>query len=507
MARHVRFYQIVGLVVFLSLVTLHLVYRSSNLRFDFDRFRPAQGSLTDIVTVHQAAATASKVAPLASAATAVVEGDQTAEKLKEEQQLKEEAQRQQEFAQKIKQAGERLEELKQNLEDQDKADQERAEKERLEREKAEQEKAEQEQLQQDNGDQQTEGENGESQPERHPEPSKFENPEQTLEDTLHPQEDPWEQSVKVEVDKLEAFLKNQREKSDIDAKNDEKTEEYVRPIVFSEEDYVDGKLQPTGSDIVLISASDNNGNRTKLSMAMQNRNEYAKKWGYRSYFVDLEKFKGGTTDSGKWLKVAAIKEVYENVKDAKWYFWLDSDIIIMNPSMDMASHCLHPKALAERIMYGTSVQGLHREPLITYPDRESIDLDNIDIVLSKDKYSIQTGALFFRRSEFTTLFLEIWDDPAFVKMNFQENEQDALLYLALKHPSLFKHLGLIQQRMLNPYPAYHRSQTGTWEENDFMVHFPGDAKHDESYYTPIWAEFWDKRQRVEEEYQMPYKLY
>lgn len=319
--------------------------------------------------------------------------------------------------------------------------------------------------------------------------------------------DEWEQSVQNSLELYDKFMKNKQEKERIDWNNDQKLNEYLKSVEFPAQDYVEGKLIPTGVDIAIISASDNNGNRTKLSMAMQNRNEYAKKWNYRSYFVNLENFKGGATDSDKWLKVAAIKEVYETVPDAKWYFWLDSDIIIMNPDIDMASHVLHPNALAQRIMYGTSVQGLHREPLVTYPNKDHIDLDKIDIILSKDKYSIQTGALFFRRSDFITEFLQLWDDPALVKMGFQENEQDALLYLALRHPALFKRIGLVPQRLLNPYPHYDRSDTGTFQEGDFMVHFPGDIKNDDNAYNAAWEEWWAKRKRVEEQYREEYKEY
>ena len=262
----------------------------------------------------------------------------------------------------------------------------------------------------------------------------------------------------------------------------------------------EGKAEPHGAKIVIVSGYDGKGfysNKTMIDMAYGNRQEYANYRGYINYFVDTSQFQSEENPSaGEWLKVAAMKVAYNKYPAAQWFWWLDLDMIIMNLEVDLAEFILHPKVLGEKLSYGLPLLDRDYHYSGQFPARSEVNVNDIDILMVQDVTSINTGSMFCRRSEFMNLFLELWDDESMKRLNFKRYEQDTLLYLALSKPSIFKHLGVVPQRLLN---SYH-SEAPFWEEGDLAIHFAGVIKNNMDQYIEAWEKRWSERRRPPQEY-------
>lgn len=277
---------------------------------------------------------------------------------------------------------------------------------------------------------------------------------------------------------------------------------FEKPIQYTEDEKVDGKVQPAGKKVVLLTATDGNGNseiQNVLKMAMENRAEYAAYHGYTDYFVNLTKF-AEPNRHPVWDKISAIKEAFDANPEAEWVWWVDTDIIIMNPEIDVAEHILSKRALKERLSYGRPL----RNPEANfyngaYMKKGEVDIDNIDIVLCQDFFGLNAGSFFIRRSSFSALLLDLWDDPLYVKANFVRREQDALINMFLYHESVQQHVGLVPQRLLNSY-ADKPEWVWAYVEGDFVVHFAGCNTRGRC--NEVWKTHWEKRTRVPEAYRV-----
>lgn len=271
---------------------------------------------------------------------------------------------------------------------------------------------------------------------------------------------------------------------------------FKEKIQYTEAEMVDGKVQPAGKKVVLLTATDGQGNseiQDVLGMALENRAEYAAYHGYNDYFVNLTKF-AEPDRHPVWNKISAIKEGFDENPDAEWLWWIDTDIIIMNPEIDLAEHILSKRALTERLTYGRPL----RNPETNfengvYMKKGEVDIDNLDVIISQDFFGLNAGSFFIRRSAFSNLLLDIWDDPMYVKANFIRREQDALMHLFLFHDQVQEHVGLVPQRLLN---SYQDKPEWVWayKEGDFVIHFAGcntRGRCDE-----VWKTNWNNRGRV-----------
>ncbi|KAK9461517.1 galactosyl transferase GMA12/MNN10 family-domain-containing protein [Lipomyces oligophaga] len=251
-------------------------------------------------------------------------------------------------------------------------------------------------------------------------------------------------------------------------------------------------LEPKGSRIVLLSASDgqgHNGAITDLFKNMkENREEYCAYHGYTYQFINLSKY-APLTRPAVWYKMPAILEAFNLNPSAEWVWWLDTDAIIMTPQIDLASHLLNPESLKARITYGEKIK---------YPDGsaskftvpESINTRKIDIILAQDHNGVNAGSILFRRSEWTFQFLNFWQDSQFLSMNFSRMEQDALNYIFMNYPRMQDHFAFVPLRTIN---AISVGQSGMgWLSGDLVVHFAGCWVTQEC--DTRWKDFWSRRE-------------
>lgn len=278
----------------------------------------------------------------------------------------------------------------------------------------------------------------------------------------------------------------------------------AEPVVSAdtdEDDTTTGKSKLTGDKIVILTAADARNNKELqivVQKARENRKEYAAYHGYTEYFVNLTKF----TEAGRpssWDKISAIKEAFDANPTADWVWMLDPGVLIMNPEVDLAKHILSPEALKQRLTYARPLRNSESNFMNgLYMNKGEVDPAAIDVVISQDYFGINTGSFFLKRSGFTSLLLDIWDDPTVVRSRLIRQQQDALVNLFVNHARLQQHFGLVPQRVLNSYPE---SPEWPWsyQPGDLVINL--DCASSGSC-MDLWKSYWETRDRVPESYRV-----
>ncbi|KAK9239176.1 galactosyl transferase GMA12/MNN10 family-domain-containing protein [Lipomyces kononenkoae] len=250
-------------------------------------------------------------------------------------------------------------------------------------------------------------------------------------------------------------------------------------------------LQPKGSKVLLLTGTDGKGHNGAITGLLEqveaNREEYCAYHGYQFVFMNLTKYVTPKKHP-VWAKISAIQEALETNPTAEWVWWLDTDAIIMTPEIDLASHLLNPDILRRRMACDRT---------ITLPDGTSsglrvpcnMDVNNIDMVVSQDHNGVNAGSIFFRRTEWSTAFLDMWADPMYVNGQFERQEQDVLNHIIINHPKLREHVAIIPQRVINAY-SVGGDEMG-WVTGDLVVHFAGCWVSNDC--DKRWQDFWNRR--------------
>ena len=104
------------------------------------------------------------------------------------------------------------------------------------------------------------------------------------------------------------------------------------------------------------------------------------------------------------------------------YFWyLDSDALIMDVSLSLEDHIFAPLETLMR----RNVPIVPPSPVIkTY---RHVPAERIQFVVSQDETGLQHGSLLLRRGSWANYFLDAWYDPMFRFYNFPKGERHALV--------------------------------------------------------------------------------
>ncbi|KAK9387549.1 galactosyl transferase GMA12/MNN10 family-domain-containing protein [Lipomyces mesembrius] len=232
-------------------------------------------------------------------------------------------------------------------------------------------------------------------------------------------------------------------------------------------------LEPKGNKVVLLTASDGKGHNGEienlLQMVNENREDYCAFHGYTYQFTNITQFHSDDRPP-VWSKIPAIQQAFELHPDAEWVWWLDTDAIIMTPSLDLAQHVLSPEAMKKRIAYDAPFM-LPNGKESGFKVSRDLDLSKVDAVVSQDHNGVNAGSILFRRSDWTFAFLDMWIDPIYVQRRFDRFEQDALNHIIVNHPRIRSRVAVVPQRVMNAF-SVGDDQMG-WMTGDLVVHFAG----------------------------------
>ncbi|OLL26068.1 putative alpha-1,2-galactosyltransferase gmh1, partial [Neolecta irregularis DAH-3] len=204
-----------------------------------------------------------------------------------------------------------------------------------------------------------------------------------------------------------------------------------------------------GETVVLVLASNGGGNQGDieglLEMVVEDRTSYAKRHGYGFFYTNTDRYNAGDMHPA-WLKSKAISEAMMTFPKASWFWWLDQDAIIMTPSLSIEAALLNPKILGQKLL---SLEKYIREGIPDAFSPEVYNLDKVDLIFSQDHNGLNTGSMLIRRSLWTDIVLDLWNNPDLVQATEFGKEQDLIRDLLVRHDTFRTHAGIVQQRLIN----------------------------------------------------------
>lgn len=241
--------------------------------------------------------------------------------------------------------------------------------------------------------------------------------------------------------------------------------------------------------------------------SVKNKKKYTKKWGYDLEIVDMSTKKRYAHEwRESWEKVDTIRNAMRKYPHAEWFWWLDTNTFIMEPTYSLQKHIF--KRIQEITYRDINVYN----PLnITHPlTDEYLDpetrsavgdgkADSINMLIPQDCGGFNLGSFMVRRSVWTDRLLDIWWDPVGYEqkhMEWEHKEQDAFEYMYQNQPWIRPHVAFIQQRQIMSFPPGACGEKGddpnihySEKDRDFLVNMAGCE-----WGRDCWAEMYNYRQ-------------
>lgn len=172
-----------------------------------------------------------------------------------------------------------------------------------------------------------------------------------------------------------------------------------------------------------------------------------------------------------WNKIPIIQDTFARFPNAEWIWWLDLDIILMTPSVDIHTHLLTPDGMLRNLLINESIVGVGGGPL-GFSTLINPDPANMNFIIAQDHWGQNVGSFLMRRCSWTDWVLEMWADPLATEQPWTFPENDGWTHLFVNHQIVRDHVAIVNQRALNAYPSYNPLGE-PWELGDLLVHFAG----------------------------------
>ncbi|KAI4234053.1 MAG: hypothetical protein LQ349_004026 [Xanthoria aureola] len=233
------------------------------------------------------------------------------------------------------------------------------------------------------------------------------------------------------------------------------------------------RIQPGTPEVVIVTLIDEeNMSKDYIAKVQDNRNEYAARHGYATFFPTVSSYPSINDSPRTWSLVPALRHALTLHPHSTYIFALSPHALIMNPTLNLRTHILAPNRL-EKLM-------LRDKPVVP-PDSViktfgNLKGDRIDLVLTQDGEGLCPGSFVLKNGEWAQFFLETWFDPLYRSYNFQKAEAHALEHIIQWHPTILTKLALIPQRTLNTYNTDIASRGGAdalYQDGDFVVRLVG----------------------------------
>ncbi|KAI1006059.1 putative alpha-1,6-mannosyltransferase [Podosphaera aphanis] len=212
--------------------------------------------------------------------------------------------------------------------------------------------------------------------------------------------------------------------------------------------------------------------------SVKNKKKYVSRWGYELEIVDMSTKKRYAHEWREgWERVDTIRNSMRKYPDAEWFWWLDLNTFIMEPSYSLQSHVFnHLADITYRDINDYNPLNITHPFPANYLGEDYSNpngdgkISSINLIVPQDCSGFNLGSFFVRRSSWTDRLLDIWWDPVCYEqkhMEWEHKEQDALEYLYANQPWIRPHTAFIPQRRINSFPEGACSEKG----NDTNVHY------------------------------------
>lgn len=252
---------------------------------------------------------------------------------------------------------------------------------------------------------------------------------------------------------------------------------------------------PSGTPpVVIITVLDTDHySKAYLDTIKQNRNDYAKKHDYATFFPETTDYDLAGAPSS-WSRVPAVRHALTKFPHSTWFWFLEQNSLIMNPAMTVESSILDK---VEGLMLKNHPVVPPDSVIKTFPHLKS---HQVDLIVTQDNTGLAQGSFILRRGEWSKFFLDTWFDPLYRSYNFQKADAHALEHIVQWHPTILSKLVIIPQRTINAYikggPA---DESGLYKDGDFVIRFVGcetggrDCIKEADQFSKQWRAVFDAR--------------
>ncbi|CUS09554.1 unnamed protein product [Tuber aestivum] len=237
---------------------------------------------------------------------------------------------------------------------------------------------------------------------------------------------------------------------------------YINKVVENRKEYAETHGNPL---LLFLTVKESNNVQSKRSPPPINN-----VLGYGFFAGNVTDYPVGEAPNG-WACIPAIRHAMKEYKYSTYFWFLDQDAVIMNPSLSLEQHILVPGRLGSIMRRGVPVVP-SSTVIETY---KHVPPERVQFIITQDAGGLQPGSMIIKAGPWAHYLLDAWFDPIFRNYGFQKAEQHALEHIVQWHPTVLTKLAVIPQKIMNSYPDVP-GLGGTYEDGDLLVRLKGCAE-------------------------------
>lgn len=144
--------------------------------------------------------------------------------------------------------------------------------------------------------------------------------------------------------------------------------------------------------------------------------------GYGLFIKNITDYPVGEAPNS-WARIPAIRHAMKEYKYSTYFWALDQDAVIMNPSLSLEEHILAPERLDSIMRRGVPVV----PPNSIIETYKYVTPERVQFIVTQDAEGLQPGSIIIKAGPWAHYFLDAWFDPLFRYYGFQKAEQHALV--------------------------------------------------------------------------------
>ena len=229
-------------------------------------------------------------------------------------------------------------------------------------------------------------------------------------------------------------------------------------------------------DVIIVTALDfEKYTLGGLTAIAQNRIDYAHNHNYGVYIRWSQEFLPKLNsmahlknkEKAKWIRIFAVRAAMLAFPQAKWFWYLDQDGLIMNMNINLHDYVLSDEAL-DPIMLRQQKINPQSGIIKTY---KSSRPNSVRLILTQSDEKIETHSFLVRNDDIGKSILEFWCGDLFYSYpNFPYGPESAVTHILQWHPFILSRSAIIPARTI---AALHKPD-GQIAEDDHLHYVSGD---------------------------------
>ena len=217
--------------------------------------------------------------------------------------------------------------------------------------------------------------------------------------------------------------------------------------------------------------------------------------GYEFMWANLSSYRFSPPLPGHWNKIAVLQDAQIRYPNGKWFWWLDSDALIMTPSIDIHTQLLSSEGFDSNVQLDFDIPKLGGGSS-GFKTPSLMEIENINMFIATDYWGINTGSFLLRRGFWTDVLLDMMIDPLAIEKNWKYTDQESYVHMYNNHAFVRNHTAMVHQRVFNSYPEWN-NLGHHWQPGELVAHFAscsGGDKDSMNRCYASWQKHWDMKE-------------